>query len=70
MRRRAGWFGTALLIALASASPARADTVERFDPFVQKPATSPLGLFTLEGAAAGDGVRLGRRRRRAAPRFQ
>jgi outer membrane protein OmpA-like peptidoglycan-associated protein len=26
----------------------------RFDPFVQKPATSPLGLFTLEGAAAGD----------------
>ena len=32
---------------------------EHFDPFVQKPATSPLGLFTLEGAAVGDGLEWG-----------
>jgi len=35
---------------------AQAVPERHFDPFVQKPATSPLGLFTLEGAAAGNGL--------------
>src|SRR4051812_42310765 len=53
-RRWAGAWVAALALGLAGA--ARADAWHRFDPFVQKPSTSPLGLFTLEGAAAGDGL--------------
>jgi OOP family OmpA-OmpF porin len=45
------------VLLLTCASPAlAAPRQDHFDPFVQKPATSPLGLFTLEGAAAGDGL--------------